>query len=112
MQARQLKVTTTSGAQSAAHDLRHDLAVHVGQSHVASAESHREPFVIDAEQVQHVGVHVVHGEFVFDNAVAENLRTASTCHCLRLSEYGAVDRRSFQYEFPTMISVLPKRAKS
>ena len=40
--------------------LLNDVAMHVGQTHVAAAEAERLAGVIDTQQVQHRGVEVVH----------------------------------------------------
>ena len=45
-------------------DLRHDVAVHVGQPEVAALEPVRQPRVIDAEQVQDRRLQVVDGDRV------------------------------------------------
>ena len=47
-----------------------DLAVHVGQPHVAAAEAVGQPLVVDAQQMQHRGVQVVDLDLVFDGVVA------------------------------------------
>ena len=47
-----------------------DVAVHVGQAHVAAAEAEGQPRVVDAEQVQHRGVQVVDLDLVLDRLVA------------------------------------------
>src|SRR5262245_60873930 len=57
-----------SGRDSA-DDRLDELAVYVRQPHVAAAEAEREPLVIDAEQVQHGGVQVVHLDAVLHDLV-------------------------------------------
>jgi len=62
--------------------------VYVGQSHVAATEADGESLVIDAEQVEHVGVHVVNCQFVFDDpisifigrTVSSATLSAAACH--------------------------------
>ena len=57
--------------------------MHIGQPHVAAAEAHGEALVVDAEEVEHVGVHVVNGEFVLHDAVAVFIRGAINRSALR-----------------------------
>src|SRR5580698_2064837 len=57
-------------ARALGNDLVCHLAVHVGQSHVARAEAEGEFFVVQAEQVEHRRVEVVHLELVLDRIVA------------------------------------------
>src|SRR5439155_5831393 len=51
-----------------------DVARHVGQAQVEPLEFHREPFVVDAEQVQDRGVQIVHVDDIFHRVVAEFVR--------------------------------------
>ena len=47
------------------------LATHVGQPKIPAAEAEREPFVVEAEEMQDGGVEVVHGADVFDGMHAQ-----------------------------------------
>lgn len=47
-----------------------EVAVNVGQPHVAATETVSKLLVIDAQEVQHRGVQIVHGAFVLDCFVA------------------------------------------
>ena len=46
-------------------------AVHVGQTDIASAESERQPSMIDAQLVEDRGVNVMNRQFIFDHGIAE-----------------------------------------
>ena len=45
--------------------------MYVRQPHVPTAEAHRKPLVIHAEQMENVGVQVVQGHLVLDGLVTE-----------------------------------------
>ena len=60
-------------------DLLHDVAVHIGQPHVAAAETEGQSLVIDAQQVQHRGVQVVNLDTVFDDLIAPFVRRTVEC---------------------------------
>ena len=59
---------TAGNLTPSADDFLQDAAVHVGESHVASAEAKSELFVVDAEQVQDGGMHIVNIDGVFHGA--------------------------------------------
>ena len=47
------------------------MPMHVGQAEIAALEAVGELFVIKAEQMEHRGVEIGHGDAVFDGGVAE-----------------------------------------
>src|SRR3954447_20912875 len=55
---------------SSGEDRRDDLAVDVGQAHVAAAEAGGEPLVVEAQEVEDRGVEVVDLDLVFDGVIA------------------------------------------
>ena len=59
-----------------ANDFGNDCTVYVGETHVTAAESNGETLVVDSEQVQHVGVKIVDGHFVFDDTISILVRRA------------------------------------
>src|SRR5437588_7122267 len=56
-------------------DFPHYLAVHVGEAEVAALELVGEPLVLDAEQVEHGGVQVVHLDDVLHGVIAQVVGT-------------------------------------
>ena len=56
--------------QRSRDDFVDDFSMHIGQAHVSSAPAEGEAFMVDAQQVQHRGVKVVHLDAVFDDLVA------------------------------------------
>ncbi len=52
-------------------DLLHHVAVHVSEAEVAACILEGEAFVIEAEEVQNGGVHVMHVHLVLDGGVAK-----------------------------------------
>src|SRR5262245_19222608 len=52
-------------------DVLDDLAMNIGQAHVAAAETHRQALMVDTKQVQHGGVQVVDLDLIGDGLVAE-----------------------------------------
>lgn len=57
----------------------HDLTVHIGQAEVATCETVGEPFVIEAQQVQHRGMQVVCGDWILDCFEAELVGGTMDC---------------------------------
>ena len=51
-------------------DARDQFAMHIGQTHVPAAESIDDFLVIEAEEVKHRRVKIVHKYFIFDGMVA------------------------------------------
>ena len=51
-------------------DVMHDMPRHVGEAEVAALVTVGQAAMIDAEQMQHRGVEVVHVDFVFNGRVA------------------------------------------
>src|SRR5262249_46091240 len=51
-------------------DPRHDLAMNVGQAHVAATESNRQTLVMDAEEVEDRGVKIVDFDLVGDRVIS------------------------------------------
>src|SRR5919204_6638938 len=49
---------------SSTDDFLHDVACHIGQPEVAAVEAIRQPLVIDAQQAQDRGVHVVDADTI------------------------------------------------
>jgi hypothetical protein len=47
------------------------VAMDIGETHVSAAEADSELFVVEAEQVKHRGVQVVHLDLVFHRVVAQ-----------------------------------------
>ena len=52
-------------------DFCHHVSMHVGQSHVASAVTIGQPFMIHAKLVQHRGPQIIHRSRVFNGMVAQ-----------------------------------------
>ena len=52
-------------------NVMNDISMHVGQAEVSTLEADGHAFMVDAQQVQHRGVHVVDGDDVFDGVVAK-----------------------------------------
>src|SRR3954466_9033567 len=61
----------------------HDLAFDIGQPIIAALESEREPFVIEAEQMQNRRLQIVNENFVLRDAEAELIRFAVRESALR-----------------------------
>ena len=68
------KRTHTEAAAKSRHDLFDDVAMHVGQPHVAAAEAEGGLRVIQAEQVQHGCVQVMDFLDFLDGVIAEFIR--------------------------------------
>src|SRR5438046_4191108 len=62
--------------ESCVDDLRHHLPIDVGEPEIAAAVTEREPFMIEAEQMQEGGVQIVHVDLILDGAEAELVRRA------------------------------------
>src|SRR5439155_23958086 len=65
---------TSTGPAELRQQLRHQFAVHVRQPEVAALEAEREPFVIEAEQVQNGRLEIVDVNAVFGGGEAELIR--------------------------------------
>src|SRR5262249_1219213 len=65
----------TSGPASRNDPVDH-LAMDIGQTHVAAAEPKRQPLVIDAEEMQHCRVQIVHLQLVLHDLVSPFVRLA------------------------------------
>src|SRR5260221_11989188 len=58
-------------AGTSGQDVLHDVAVHVGQAEVAALEAVGEALVLDAQQVQHGRLEVVHVHGLLDDVDAQ-----------------------------------------
>src|SRR6185436_16298304 len=61
------------------HYARHDMSMHVGEAEIAAIVTIGQLLVIEAEQMQHRGVKIVHVNFVSDGCAAEFVRRAINC---------------------------------